>query len=29
VKICIDRDVFLQTVNDKGYGQNGDFEFVF
>jgi hypothetical protein len=29
VRICIDRDVFLQTVNDKGYGQNGDFEFVF
>ncbi|GAU24610.1 hypothetical protein TSUD_289730 [Trifolium subterraneum] len=29
VRICIDRDIFLQAVNDKGYGQNGDFEFVF
>jgi hypothetical protein len=29
VRICIVRDVFLQTVNDKGYGQNGNFEFVF
>jgi hypothetical protein len=28
-KICIDIDVFLQTVDVKGYGQNGDFEFVF
>ncbi|KAL6536529.1 hypothetical protein OROGR_001744 [Orobanche gracilis] len=29
VRIYIDMDVFLQTVNDKGYEANGDFEFVF